>query len=181
METIKFNIKRFDGQKKWTQTYEFPREVTTLLSCLTKIKEEQDDSLCFTSACRHSICGSCAIQVNGSAFLACETQLDDLISTYETTEFTLEPLNHFPVVRDLVVSFDEKAEQMKKIEPWMCQHKRPPRPFAVRSRFPQVCHGNRLRAVRRVRFRVPRAGLRRRQLSGSVHAEQGLSLRARFA
>lgn len=61
--------------------------------------------------------------MNGSAFLACETQLDDLISTYETTEFTLEPLNHFPVVRDLVVSFDEKAEQMKKIEPWMCQHK----------------------------------------------------------
>lgn len=123
METITFNVKRFDGQKTWHQEYKFEREVNTLLGCLNKIREEQDDSLCFTQACRHSICGSCAVQVNGSAFLACETQLDDLIKIYETTYFHLAPLNNFPVVRDLVVSFDEKAEQMKKIKPWMCEKK----------------------------------------------------------
>ncbi|WP_350454668.1 succinate dehydrogenase/fumarate reductase iron-sulfur subunit [Slackia heliotrinireducens] len=123
METITFIVNRFDGQKSWKQEYRFERSVMTLLGCLNKIREEQDDSLCFTQACRHSICGSCAIQVNGSAYLACETQLDDLIDTFKTTRFELAPLNNFPVVRDLVVSFDEKAEKMKKVMPWMCEHK----------------------------------------------------------
>ncbi len=123
METITFNVKRFDGHDSWQQEYKFERETNTLLGCLNKIREEQDDSLCFTQACRHSICGSCAVTVNGSAFLACETQLDDLIDTYQTNYFYIAPLNNFPVVRDLVVSFDEKAEKMKKVQPWMCQKK----------------------------------------------------------
>ena len=122
METITFQIKRFDGESSWVQKYHFERGTYTLLGCLNKIREEQDDSLCFTQACRHSICGSCAVQVNGSAFLACETQLDDLIDTYKTTEFTIAPLNNFPVVRDLVVNFDEKATKMEKVTPWMCEH-----------------------------------------------------------
>lgn len=121
METITFAIKRFDGERSWSQEYRFEREVNTLLGCLNKIREEQDDSLCFTQACRHSICGSCAVQVNGSAFLACETQLDELIDIYQTTRFVIEPLGNFPVVRDLVVSFDEKAEKMKRAMPWMCE------------------------------------------------------------
>jgi len=121
--TIIFNIKRFDGTNTWNQEYRFPYEVNTLLGCLTKIREEQDDTLNFTSACRHAICGSCAVQVNGNAYLACETQLDTLIDTFKTTQFYLEPLNNFPVVRDLVVRFEEKAEKMKKVQPWMCPHK----------------------------------------------------------
>lgn len=121
MSTITFNIKRFDGERTWNQEYQFERCVNTLLGCLNDIRENQDDSLCFTQACRHSICGSCAIQVNGEAYLACETQLDDLIKTFETDYFYLEPLNNFPVVRDLVVSFDEKADKMKRVMPWMCE------------------------------------------------------------
>jgi succinate dehydrogenase / fumarate reductase iron-sulfur subunit len=121
MSTITFNIKRFDGERTWNQEYQFERTVNTLLGCLNDIRETQDDSLCFTQACRHAICGSCAIQVNGEAYLACETQLDDLIDTFKTDYFYLEPLNNFPVVRDLVVSFDEKADKMKRVMPWMCE------------------------------------------------------------
>ena len=125
METITFSVKRFDGEKTWQQEYRFERATMTLLGCLNKIREEQDDSLCFTQACRHSICGSCAVCVNGSAYLACETQLDELVETFQTRYFHITPLNNFPVVRDLVVSFDEKAEKMKKVQPWMCEkHKR---------------------------------------------------------
>lgn len=121
MSTITFNVKRFDGARTWQQEYRFERTVSTLLACLNIIRETQDDSLCFTQACRHAICGSCAIQVNGEAFLACETQLDDLIAIFETDYFYLEPLNNFPVVRDLTVSFDEKADRMKRVMPWMCE------------------------------------------------------------
>lgn len=122
MDTITFNIRRFDGEDTWNQEYSFKRQVITLLGALNMIREELDDSLCFTQACRHSICGSCAITVNGSAYLACETQLDELIDTFQTNYFYLAPLNNFPVVRDLVVSFDEKAEKMSKVMPWMCPH-----------------------------------------------------------
>lgn len=140
METIVFNIKRFDGKRSWTQRYTFPYETNTLLGCLTKIREEQDPTLNFMSACRHGICGSCAIQVNGSAYLACETQLDDLRKTYETDEFVIEPLNNFTVTRDLVIQFEDKAEQMKKVMPWMCEREgradnaQSPRDFAKYSK-----------------------------------------------
>ena len=65
---ITFNVRRFDGERAFNQEYSIPYEKNTLLGCLTKIREEQDASLCFTSACRHAICGSCAVQVNGNAF-----------------------------------------------------------------------------------------------------------------
>ena len=121
MQKITFNIDRFDGKKRWQQQYKFEYKPNTLLACLNMIKETQDDSLCFNQACGHCICGSCAVQVNGSAFLACETQLDELISTYNSHVFHVSPLQNFPVVRDLVVSFDEKSEKMKKVFPWMCE------------------------------------------------------------
>ena len=120
---ITFNVRRFDGERTFNQEYSIPYEKNTLLGCLTKIREEQDASLCFTSACRHAICGSCAVQVNGNAFLACETQLDTLLETFGTDELFLEPLNNLPVVRDLVVNFDGIADKMRKVEAWMCPHK----------------------------------------------------------
>src|SRR5699024_7336373 len=123
METITFNIKRFDGERAWNQEYRLPRETSTLLGCLAKIREEQDPTLNFTSNCRAAICGSCAVQVNGSAFLACETQLDALLDTYQTTTLYLEPLNHFPVVRDLVVDFAPVEKGMRKVDAWLCPSK----------------------------------------------------------
>lgn len=123
MRTIVFNIKRFDGDRAWNQEYTLAYEPATLLGCLTKIREEQDPTLNFTSACRHAICGSCAVQVNGSAFLACETQLDTLLETYDTDTLYLEPLNNLPVVRDLVVNFDGVGDKLKKVEGWMMECK----------------------------------------------------------
>ena len=120
--TIVFNVCRFDGERSFSQRYELPYAKDTLLGCLTKIREQQDPTLCFTSACRHAICGSCALQVNGSAFLACETQLDSLLDTFGTDELSLEPLNNLPVVRDLVVDFDGVGGKMKKVQGWMCPH-----------------------------------------------------------
>ncbi len=119
MESVVFNIKRFDGKRSWNQEYVLPRQKDTLLGCLTKIREEQDPTLNFTSACRHAICGSCAVQVNGNAYLACETQLDALLDTFQTDTLYLEPLNNLPVVRDLVVNFDGVGDKMKSVSAWL--------------------------------------------------------------
>lgn len=121
METITFNVRRFDGERIWNQEYVLDKRVDTLLGYLTRIKEELDPTFSYTAACRHAICGSCAVQVNGNAYLACKTQVDDLLDTFKTDTLFLEPLNNFPVVRDLVVSFDEFGEKLKKIDGWLVE------------------------------------------------------------
>lgn len=120
MRTITFTIKRFNGEKEWQQQYELPYEKgKTLLWALTKIREEQDPTLSFTSACRHAICGSCAIRINGNAFLTCKTALDEVLDTYKVDNLNVEPLDNFNVVRDLVIDWKPKLEKMKVVKPWL--------------------------------------------------------------
>lgn len=120
MRTISFTIKRYDGTKEWLQRYELPYESgKTMLWALTKIREEQDSTLNFTSACRHAICGSCAIRVNGNAFLTCKTSLDEVLDTYQTDDLNLQPLATFKVIRDLVIDWKPKLEKMEVVKPWL--------------------------------------------------------------
>lgn len=120
MDKIIFRIKRFDGTKEWFQEYEIPyQKGRTILWGLINIKETQDITLNFTSACRSAICGSCGVRVNGSAVLACKTLIDDMMETYGTNKLTIEPLKNFAVIRDLVIDWEPKFEKMKKVKPWL--------------------------------------------------------------
>ena len=76
---------------------------TTILDVLIRIQKEQDPSLSFRYACRVNMCGSCGMVINGREGLACKTNVADLP---KDKEITLRPLNHFPVVKDLVVDMD---------------------------------------------------------------------------
>lgn len=75
-------------------------EATTLLDVLLRIQREQDPSLAFRFACRVNMCGSCGMVINGREGLACKTNVRDLPAGQD---IVLRPLNHFPVVKDLVV------------------------------------------------------------------------------
>lgn len=120
MNTLHFNIKRFDGKKSWYQSYQIPYEKgRTILWALTTIRETQDQTLVFTAACRHAICGSCAVKVNGKSFLACKTSIDDLLEIFQTKELTIEPLSNFDVIKDLAVAWEPKMEKMKKVKSWL--------------------------------------------------------------
>ena len=120
MQTITFRIQRFDGEKEWTQEYALPHETgKTLLWALTKIREEQDPTLNFTSACRHAICGSCAVRINGHAHLVCKTSLDEILEIYKTDELNFAPQANFDVVRDLVVDWRPKTEKLTTVKPWL--------------------------------------------------------------
>ncbi|MCR6097929.1 succinate dehydrogenase/fumarate reductase iron-sulfur subunit [Salipaludibacillus agaradhaerens] len=120
MDKFIFQIQRFDGEKKWLQRYELPYEPgKTVLWALTTIKDDLDPTLNFTSACRHAICGSCGIKVNGHSFLSCKTSLDELVETFKTKTLTFEPMGNFDVVRDLVIDWKPKMEKMKKVNPWL--------------------------------------------------------------
>ena len=73
---------------------------TTILDVLLRIQREQDSSLAFRYACRVNMCGSCGMVINGREGLACKTNVSQLPPG---REITIRPLNHFPVIKDLVV------------------------------------------------------------------------------
>lgn len=76
---------------------------TTILDVLIRLQREQDPTLSFRYACRVNMCGSCGMVINGREGLACKTNVSDLPAG---REITLRPLNHFPVVKDLVVDME---------------------------------------------------------------------------
>lgn len=75
-------------------------DTTTILDVLLRIQKEQDPTLAFRYACRVNMCGSCGMVINGREGLACKTNVCDLPAGQP---ITLRPLNHFPVIKDLVV------------------------------------------------------------------------------
>ncbi|GAA0171541.1 dehydrogenase [Lithospermum erythrorhizon] len=84
-----------------------------VLDALIKIKNEIDPSLTFRRSCREGICGSCAMNIDGSNGLACLTK----INAGEKSSVT--PLPHMFVVKDLVVDMTNFYNQYKSIEPWL--------------------------------------------------------------
>ncbi|MDR3044451.1 MAG: Rieske 2Fe-2S domain-containing protein [Desulfovibrio sp.] len=78
-------------------------ETTTILDVLLRIQREQDPSLSFRFACRVNMCGSCGMVINGREALACKTNVAHLPPAQD---ITIRPLNHFPVIKDLVVDMD---------------------------------------------------------------------------
>ena len=93
-----------------------------VLDALIKIKNEIDPTLSFRRSCREGICGSCAMNIDGTNTLACLCKIDD----ESTSKMAIRPLPHMYVVRDLVPDMSLFYKQYTSIEPWLKQ-KNPPK------------------------------------------------------
>eukprot|EP00793_Prasinoderma_coloniale_P007041 PRCOL_00006893-RA len=85
-----------------------------MLDVLLKIKDEQDQTLTLRRSCREGICGSCAMNIDGTNTLACLSKVKR-----DTTPSTVSPLPHMYVVKDLVVDMSNFYAQYKSVEPWL--------------------------------------------------------------
>ena len=85
-----------------------------LLDGLLKIKNEIDSTLTFRRSCREGICGSCAMNINGTNTLACTQALSEL-----RTPIKIYPLPHMPVIKDLVPDLTHFFNQYASVEPWL--------------------------------------------------------------
>ena len=122
MRQIVYKIERFDGKKSYTQEYSFAHEPNkTVLWGLMKIQETLDATLAFSASCRSAVCGACAMRINGQAMLACETSLDGTLNRFGDT-VSIAPLKNFKIVKDLVVDWEDKAERLVKVMPWLKPH-----------------------------------------------------------
>lgn len=125
MKTYRFRIKRFnpetDSQPRW-QEYSIELESTErVLDGLIKIKEALDGSLTFRRSCAHGICGSCAMKINGKNRLACQSLIKDMSGTVE-----IEPLEGFPVIKDLVVDMEGFFSKNEEVLPYLINNDPPP-------------------------------------------------------
>ncbi|XP_071722030.1 succinate dehydrogenase [ubiquinone] iron-sulfur subunit 3, mitochondrial [Rutidosis leptorrhynchoides] len=91
-----------------------------VLDGLQKIKSEDDSSLSYRRSCREGICGSCAMNIDGTNTVACLKPIDP-----DTTKPTIIlPLPHMFVIKDLVVDLTNFYQQ--SMEPWLKTTKAPP-------------------------------------------------------
>ncbi len=85
-----------------------------VLDALIKIKNEIDPTLTFRRSCREGICGSCAMNIDGTNYLACLKGIDEVEGPV-----TVYPLPHMKVVKDLVPDMTNFYAQHRSIEPWL--------------------------------------------------------------
>src|SRR5215471_3206299 len=112
-----------DGQTPHTDTYELDLDACgpMVLDALITIKNEIDPTLTFRRSCREGICGSCAMNIDGSNTLACLKPIDEVKGAVR-----ISPLPHMPVVKDLVPDLSQPYAQLRSIDPWLKADSPPP-------------------------------------------------------
>ena len=118
-KTRRFKIYRYDPDSAGnprTETYDVDMDTCgpMVLDALIKIKNEMDATLTFRRSCREGICGSCAMNIDGTNTLACTKPIEDA-----SGEVKVYPLPHLPVIKDLVPDLSTFYAQYTSIKPWL--------------------------------------------------------------
>jgi succinate dehydrogenase / fumarate reductase iron-sulfur subunit len=105
-----------DGQNPRLDTFEVDLDACgpMVLDALIKIKNELDSTLTFRRSCREGVCGSCAMNIDGTNTLACLKFISDVDG-----DIRIYPLPHMAVVKDLVPDLTHAAAQYHSIKPWL--------------------------------------------------------------
>jgi succinate dehydrogenase / fumarate reductase iron-sulfur subunit len=92
-----------------------------VLDALITIKDEIDPTLTFRRSCREGICGSCAMNIDGTNTLACLKSIDAVKGPVK-----IYPLPHLSVVKDLVPDMTNFYAQYASVKPWLETRTPPP-------------------------------------------------------
>ncbi len=85
-----------------------------VLDALIWIKSKVDSALTFRRSCREGICGSCAMTIDGTNWLACTRFISET-----GNPASIYPLANFRVVKDLVSDLSHLFAQYAMIDPWL--------------------------------------------------------------
>ncbi len=118
---IAIKVKRYDASKggipSWS-TFELEANPgDPLLTCLGRIKDEQDGTLTYRENCRNAICGSCSMRINGKAALACKQNVSDEFDG--KNPIVIEPMGNLQVIKDLVVDMAPFWHALEGIKPYL--------------------------------------------------------------
>ena len=112
-----------DGKNPVVDTYtvDLAEIAPMVLDALIKIKNDIDTTLTFRRSCREGICGSCAMNIDGTNTLACLKPIDEVKG-----DVKIYTLPHMPVVKDLVPDLSHVYAQYQSIQPWLQAESPPP-------------------------------------------------------
>ena len=85
-----------------------------ILDAIIWIKSKVDPTLTFRRSCREGICGSCAMNIDGTNTLACTKGMAEV-----SGPIRIYPLPHMMVVKDLVPDLSGFYAQHASIQPWL--------------------------------------------------------------
>jgi len=106
-------IRRYNpetDESPYWKTYTVPFVDTMTVMEALEYLWDQGEYIAFRANCREFTCGSCAMLINGTPRLACDTLLKNNMS--------LEPLSRYRVIRDLVVDNQEVINKAKELIYW---------------------------------------------------------------
>jgi succinate dehydrogenase/fumarate reductase iron-sulfur protein len=118
-DTIALRVQRSDGppgKHPRFDTFEietFPN--MSVLDALFEAQRRHDRTLTFRCSCRIGVCGTCAVVINDSEALACQTQVAKLA----TRTITVQPLRNLPVVKDLATDLEPFFQRYASVLPYL--------------------------------------------------------------
>ena len=86
-----------------------------ILDALIWIKNKIDPTLTFRRSCREGVCGSCAMNIDGTNTLACTRGMDEV----KPDTIKIYPLPHQPVIKDLVPDLTNFYAQHAAVQPYL--------------------------------------------------------------
>ncbi len=114
LKISRYNPKTDSGRKFVEYTIPY-QKWTTVLDAILEVKKYLDHSIAVRYSCRQASCGSCGMKINGRPRLACFTKISELNSNV----VTVEPMDNFPITRDLTVGFERMFATHKKLKPYL--------------------------------------------------------------
>lgn len=128
MSTITATVFRYNPQvdsQPYYKDYEVEwHDALTVLEALRYIHEKYEP-ISFVYSCRTENCGLCAMKVNGEPVLACHRRIT------EGESVTIEPLDRFPVIKDLVIDKTPVQNRLRSLSPQFLRPEPMMNPFVV--------------------------------------------------
>ncbi len=127
--TVRLKIRRQDGpdQKDTRRWEEFAVPYQPHMNVISALMEIQKNPktidgktvapVVWDCSCLEEVCGACTMIINGRVRQACSALIDQLAPKGET--IVLEPMNKFPLVRDLVVDRQRMFDDLKRVRAWI--------------------------------------------------------------
>lgn len=115
MREAKMKVWRGDQSGGAFKDYTVPVEPgMVVLDAMHYIQREIDADLAVRWNCKAAKCGSCSGEVNGHPVLMCKTRMEGLADQ----EIVVQPIQAFPLIRDLVTDVSWNYDVNKRIKPF---------------------------------------------------------------
>jgi succinate dehydrogenase / fumarate reductase iron-sulfur subunit len=123
-QTVHLKIRRQDGPQRPSYWQQFKVPYTpsmNVITCLEEIRRNPVTTggkpvapVVWECACLEEVCGSCSMRINGTPQQACSALVENF-----KQPITLEPMDTFPIVRDLIVDRQVMFDNLIRVKAWV--------------------------------------------------------------